>query len=94
MVPTSANRSAVTLEDGVQAIRYRLWAAVRGLVYLGILAASVSLIPVTTPLGVVAAVALIVVLGFLAFRWLYAAVSGRFSSRMIRTLDAPDQGMP
>ena len=76
----------------MEAIRYRLWAAVRGLVWLGILAASVSLIPVTTPLGLGGAVAIIVVLGFLAFRWLHAAVTGRFSSRMIRALDAPDQG--
>jgi hypothetical protein len=50
------------------------------------------LLPLTTPLGLGGAVAISVVLGFVAVRWLHAAVTGRFSSRMIRVLDAPDQG--
>ena len=71
---------------------YRFWAAFRGIVYLLILLVAVLSIPRTTLLGWGATVAVIALFGSLSIRWLYAAVSGRLRSSMLRALD-DDQTM-
>ena len=71
---------------------YRFWAAFRGILYFLILVIAVPAIPRTTPLWWGVTVVVTVLLAALGFRWVYAALTGRFRRGMVDALD-DDQTM-